>query len=41
MLINVLRGVRLISLNLQTVMTFGINYGGEEIKGVGTFSLRN
>lgn len=35
MLIN----VRLISLNLKTEMTFGINYGGEENKGVGSFLL--
>lgn len=41
MLINVLCAVRLISLNLQTGVTFGINYGGEENKGVGSFLLRN
>lgn len=39
MLIIVLCSVRLISLNLQTEMTFGINYGGEENKGVGSFLL--
>lgn len=47
LLINVPHGVRLNALNLQTVMTFEINFtpidfnGGEENEIVGSFLLRN